>query len=134
MNMRRFVVKASAEARARMRDAIKCDDNSRFTVNIDNLELGEPRYELRDDDPETPDQWVLIIGKNPTEHRNYNLWYYMDSTDADPTSVDVNNPDHVDIAEESTMDDYGEIQLSSDIKCSEKIQDKHGNQIDLITI
>lgn len=132
--MRRFTVKASAEAKARRRNSVKCSDNSDLTVNIDDLELGEPKYELRYDDPDTPDQWVLIIGKNPTGHRNYNLWYYMDSTDVDPTDIDVNNPDHIDIAEESTMDDYGEIQLSSDIKCSTKIQDKHGNQIDLITL
>lgn len=112
---------------------IYCSDNSDLTVNLDALELGEPYYEHRDDDPDTPDQWVLVIGKNPEEGKNYKLWYYMDSTDADLSELDLNNPDHIDLDEMSTMEDYDEIQLSQDIKCS-TVLDKHGKSVDLVTI
>lgn len=112
---------------------IYCSDNSDLTVNLDALELGEPYYEYREDDPDTPDQWVLVIGKNPEEQKNYKLWYYMDSTDADLSELDLNNPDHIDLDEMSTMDDYDEIQLSQDIKCS-TVTDKHGKSVSLITM
>lgn len=133
--MRRFTVKASASARVRRQHrTVLCSDNSDLTVNLDNLELGDPYYEHRDDDPENPDKWVLVIGKNHDEKKNYKLWYYVEDPDTDITQLDFNNPDHIDLDEMSTLEDYDEIQLSSDIKCSAKVQDKHGNQIDLITM
>ena len=106
--------------------SIKCDDeiedeitedDSDLTIDISQLELSEPYYETREDDPENPDKWVLVIGKNPERHMNYKLWYYVDSTDADLTALDLSNPDHIDIDEESTFEDYDDIQLSSDVSC-----------------
>lgn len=106
--------------------SIKCDDeiedeitedDSDLTIDISQLELSEPYYETREDDPENPDKWVLVIGKNPERHMNYKLWYYVDSTDADLTGLDLSSPDHIDIDEESTFEDYDDIQLSSDVSC-----------------
>lgn len=122
--------------------SIKCDDeiedeitedDSDMTIDISQLELSEPYYETREDDPENPDKWVLVIGKNPERHMNYKLWYYVDSTDADLTALDLSNPDHIDIDEESTFDDYDDIQLSQDIKCS-TVTDKYGNSVNLVTM
>lgn len=93
------------------------EDDSDLTIDISQLELSEPYYETREDDPENPDKWVLVIGKNPERHMNYKLWYYVDSTDADLTGLDLSNPDHIDIDEESTFEDYDDIQLSSDVSC-----------------
>lgn len=92
--------------------------NADLTVDLSALELGEPYYEHRDDDPENPDKWVLVIGKNPAEQKNYKLWYYVEDPDTDITTLDLSTPDHIDLDEMSTMDDYDEIQLAEDIKCS----------------
>lgn len=113
--------------------SVTCSDNSDLTVDISNLELGEPYYEYREDDPENPDKWVLVIGKDVDKQMNFKLWYYMDTTDADLSELDLSNPDHIDLDEMSTMDDYEEIQLSQDIKCS-TVTDMHGNQVNLVTL
>ena len=94
------------------------NDTEGLTVDISNLELGEPHYETRQDDPENPDKWVLVIGKDPEKQMNFKLWYYVDSTDADLTALDLSNPDHIDLDEDSMIEDYDEIQLATDIECA----------------
>jgi hypothetical protein len=105
----------------RAAEEITCSDNSDLTVDISNLELGEPYYEHREDDPENPDKWVLVIGKNPTERKNYKLWYYVEDPDTDITTLELTNPDHIDLDEMSTMEDYDDIQLATDVKCASTV-------------